>query len=53
MATAALRVAARRRKLVERDVMAKIVGDLDADAGWPSPLLVAGERDGHRRETRR
>jgi type II secretory pathway predicted ATPase ExeA len=34
MATAALREAARRKKkLVERDVMAKIVGDLGADGG--------------------
>jgi type II secretory pathway predicted ATPase ExeA len=34
MATAALRETARRKKkLVERDVMAKIVGDLEADGG--------------------
>jgi hypothetical protein len=35
MATAALREAARRtKKLVERDVMAHIVGDLGTDGSW-------------------
>jgi hypothetical protein len=34
MATAALREAARRKKkLVERDVMARVIGDAEADGG--------------------